>query len=76
MTMQRCAEPGCTGRILADGYCDTCGTKAPDPVAAPAAKAPAKGVANPTATATPATRSVQIATAARRSARIRASMPS
>jgi serine/threonine-protein kinase PknG len=54
MTMQRCAEPGCTGRILADGYCDTCGTKAPDPVAAPAAKAPAKGVANPTATATPA----------------------
>ncbi len=54
MTMQRCAEPGCTGRILADGYCDTCGTKAPDPVAAPAAKAPAKGLANPVVTATPA----------------------
>ena len=39
MTMQRCTEPGCTGRILSDGYCDTCGTKAPDPVAAPAARA-------------------------------------
>jgi serine/threonine-protein kinase PknG len=54
MTMQRCAEPDCTGRILSDGYCDTCGTKAPDPVAAPAAKAPAKGLANPAVTATPA----------------------
>jgi serine/threonine-protein kinase PknG len=64
MAMQRCAEPGCTGRILADGYCDTCGTKAPDPVAAPAAKAgrpaqgaaraPGKGQANPAVTATPA----------------------
>ncbi len=51
MTMQRCAEPGCTGRILADGYCDTCGAKAPEPAPAPAAPAPA----NPTpAAATPA----------------------
>src|SRR5687768_4619207 len=24
----RCLEPGCTGTIGADGYCDTCGTKA------------------------------------------------
>lgn len=54
MTMQRCAEPGCTGRILSDGYCDTCGTKAPDPAAAPAAATPARGLANPAATATPA----------------------
>ncbi len=54
MTMQRCTEPGCTGRILADGYCDTCGTKAPDPAQAPAAKAPAKGLANPVVTAAPA----------------------
>ncbi|HVL04438.1 MAG TPA: tetratricopeptide repeat protein [Acidimicrobiales bacterium] len=54
MTMQRCTEPGCTGRILSDGYCDTCGTKAPDPVAAPAAQAPGKGLANPAVTATPA----------------------
>ncbi len=23
-----CAEPGCTGEIAADGYCDTCGAKA------------------------------------------------
>jgi serine/threonine-protein kinase PknG len=50
MTMQRCAEPGCTGRVLSDGYCDTCGTKAPDPAAAPATKAPA----SPAAAATPA----------------------
>ncbi|HEX2047940.1 MAG TPA: tetratricopeptide repeat protein [Acidimicrobiales bacterium] len=54
MTMQRCAEPGCTGRILADGYCDTCGTKAPDPTAVPAKNAPGKGLANPAVTATPA----------------------
>jgi len=54
MTMQRCAEAGCTGRILSDGYCDTCGTKAPDPVAVPAHKAPAKGLANPAVTAAPA----------------------
>ena len=50
--MSSCAEPGCGGRIAADGYCDTCGTKpapagatnpsgttgsAPPPVAAPSA---------------------------------------
>jgi len=46
----RCAEPGCTGKVLADGYCDTCGTKAPAP--APAAKAAAgrKAAAPPPAT--------------------------
>jgi serine/threonine-protein kinase PknG len=54
MSMQRCAEPGCTGRILSDGYCDTCGTKAPDPVAVPAQRAPTKGLGNPAVTATPA----------------------
>ena len=26
-----CAEPGCTGEIAADGYCDTCGAKARPP---------------------------------------------
>jgi serine/threonine-protein kinase PknG len=35
---QRCTEPGCTGTILADGYCDTCGTKAAAPTPAPTAK--------------------------------------
>ncbi|MGI8807307.1 MAG: tetratricopeptide repeat protein [Acidimicrobiales bacterium] len=25
----RCAEAGCTGTIASDGYCDTCGAKAP-----------------------------------------------
>lgn len=54
MAMQRCGEPGCSGRVLSDGYCDTCGTKAPAPVAAPAKKAPARALANPAATATPA----------------------
>jgi serine/threonine-protein kinase PknG len=54
MTMQRCAEPGCTGRILADGYCDICGTKAPDPKAVPAKTAPGQGLATPAVTATPA----------------------
>jgi serine/threonine-protein kinase PknG len=37
----RCAEPGCTGTIAADGYCDTCGAKAP------ARKAPAQKAAAP-----------------------------
>jgi serine/threonine-protein kinase PknG len=26
---RRCTQPGCTGTIAADGYCDTCGAKAP-----------------------------------------------
>jgi len=53
--MQGCAEPGCPGKILADGYCDTCGTKAPAP-------APAKPVPNPTpapATPTPVARNLE-----------------
>ncbi|MDQ6727904.1 MAG: serine/threonine-protein kinase PknG [Actinomycetota bacterium] len=28
----RCTQPGCTGTIAPDGYCDTCGTKAATPV--------------------------------------------
>ena len=32
--MTLCTEPGCGGTIAADGYCDTCGTKAPTAVAA------------------------------------------
>lgn len=43
----RCAQPGCTGTVLADGYCDTCGTKAVPPSAS---AGPA-----PTPTAEPAT---------------------
>ena len=39
-TGDRCTQPGCPGRIAADGYCDTCGTKAPTPgVASPPAAA-------------------------------------
>jgi serine/threonine-protein kinase PknG len=26
---RHCTQPGCTGTIAADGYCDTCGAKAP-----------------------------------------------
>ncbi|HEX8003042.1 MAG TPA: tetratricopeptide repeat protein [Mycobacteriales bacterium] len=38
-----CAEPGCGGHVAADGYCDTCGTKARPGAAAPAAAARAAG---------------------------------
>ncbi|MFP5317732.1 MAG: tetratricopeptide repeat protein [Acidimicrobiia bacterium] len=31
-----CGEPGCTGTVLDDGYCDTCGTKWRAPAAEPA----------------------------------------
>ena len=45
-----CQEPGCGGTILADDYCDTCGTKAalqpaPSPSPSPSAQAAAAGVA-------------------------------
>ncbi|HEV2759769.1 MAG TPA: tetratricopeptide repeat protein [Acidimicrobiales bacterium] len=46
--MQRCGQPGCAGKVLSDGYCDTCGTKAPAP-APPAKPAPAPAVASPAA---------------------------
>lgn len=38
----RCGQPGCGGTVLADGYCDTCGSKAtpPKPKAAAPASAP------------------------------------
>jgi serine/threonine-protein kinase PknG len=39
----RCGEPGCTGTVLPDGYCDTCGTKAAAP-SAPAPDAPSAPV--------------------------------
>ena len=41
MSPVRCVEPGCTGTIAADGYCDTCGAKAPARPAPPARKAAA-----------------------------------
>ena len=53
-----CTEPGCTGRVAADGYCDTCGTKAAPakrPVKAPAAKAAAAPPAAPVSAAAPST---------------------
>ncbi len=44
-----CQEPGCTGEIATDGYCDTCGAKARPPARrrAPAAAAPAASAAAP-----------------------------
>ncbi|HEX3623508.1 MAG TPA: tetratricopeptide repeat protein, partial [Acidimicrobiales bacterium] len=47
-TGARCTQPGCPGRIAADGYCDTCGTKAPVAAAAapPAAKSKSKSTVN------------------------------
>ena len=43
-----CGEPGCSGTVLDDGYCDTCGTKYSPPAAQPAAaKAPAAGGGRP-----------------------------
>jgi serine/threonine-protein kinase PknG len=60
-TAIRCAQPGCTGTIAADGYCDTCGAKAPAPAARPraaakkAAKAPTPAPANAPANAQPPT---------------------
>jgi serine/threonine-protein kinase PknG len=51
-TGDRCTQPGCPGRIAADGYCDTCGTKAP--TAAPPPKvAAAKKAAAPQSPAPP-----------------------
>ncbi|MGH9224154.1 MAG: tetratricopeptide repeat protein [Acidimicrobiales bacterium] len=35
---QPCAEPGCGGSVLDDGYCDTCGTKFVPPQAKPQSK--------------------------------------
>jgi serine/threonine-protein kinase PknG len=43
----RCTQPGCTGTIAPDGYCDTCGAKGPAP-------APAKKAAGVTKAAAPA----------------------
>jgi serine/threonine-protein kinase PknG len=38
-----CRQPGCTGTILDDGYCDTCGARAPIAGAAVGPAAPAAG---------------------------------
>ena len=48
---RKCQEPGCTGTIAADGYCDTCGAKAPARRPATAAKAAAAPAAPPPAPA-------------------------
>jgi serine/threonine-protein kinase PknG len=42
-----CAEPGCAGAILDDGYCDTCGIKAPPAPAAPSAPVTPSSVVHP-----------------------------
>ena len=53
MTAARpCQEPGCTGEIAPDGYCDTCGAKARPP--APARRRSPAAPAPPTPAATPA----------------------
>jgi serine/threonine-protein kinase PknG len=57
-TGARCTQPGCPGRIAPDGYCDTCGTKAP--VAAPAKAPPTKAPARPAAAAAPAPASAPV----------------
>jgi serine/threonine-protein kinase PknG len=65
VTTTPCMEPGCSGTVLDDGYCDTCGTKAkpaaapegaaaPDPRAARRARRAAKAAATATATNAPA----------------------
>ena len=38
--MSSCTQPGCSGTIAADGYCDTCGVKAPAAAASRPAPAP------------------------------------
>jgi hypothetical protein len=50
--MTACTQPGCTGTIADDGYCDICGSPASAPAPVPAAAAAAASVATPS----PATR--------------------
>ena len=61
MAGARCAQPGCPGFIAPDGYCDTCGTKAPAatqakkaaaraPAATPSPRPPAPAPAGTTST--------------------------
>ena len=55
--VRACAEPGCTGEIAADGYCDTCGAKARPPSRpAPGARQAAPAAAPPDAAPAPARR--------------------
>jgi serine/threonine-protein kinase PknG len=49
---EACTQPGCTGTILSDGYCDTCGTKAA-PKAPTPKSTPRPSVARPAAAAAP-----------------------
>ncbi len=50
----RCTQPGCPGHIAPDGYCDTCGTKAPAVVAKAAAPPRSAGAAGRAAAPPPA----------------------
>lgn len=45
MSTGTCTRDGCTGTVLADGYCDTCGT--PGAVAAPPSATPPAAAATP-----------------------------
>lgn len=67
--MMPCAQPGCTGTIAEDGYCDTCGAKAP---AAPAAPAAVSASAAPSAVA-PSGRAPRTGAASSATARTRGS---
>ncbi|MFF4241220.1 tetratricopeptide repeat protein [Actinomadura geliboluensis] len=53
--MNRCTQPGCTGQVDADGFCDVCGmAPAPAPAAAPAESAPSQPQSAATPAASPA----------------------
>jgi hypothetical protein len=43
-----CNQPGCTGTIIEDGYCDVCGSPASSPESVPAGAGAAASVALPT----------------------------
>jgi serine/threonine-protein kinase PknG len=62
-TGARCTQPGCPGTIAADGYCDTCGTKAPAAASPQPRKAP-PAAARPATPARPAPAPARPTTAA------------
>src|SRR5688500_19646110 len=45
--MTACTQPGCTGTIVEDGYCDVCGSPASAPVSVPAEAGVATAPASP-----------------------------
>ncbi|KOG69026.1 serine/threonine protein kinase [Streptomyces antibioticus] len=45
--MTSCIRPGCAGRIMATGYCDTCGHRHAEPRTAPPARPPAGSAEGP-----------------------------